>query len=492
MPSLADYLSAHGAATSKGGQDTVPALINPKEAALLKAMGGSGRPDPATGMLHFEGGDDGGWGTDNSSGGAEGLGGGSGFSDTGAFGGGNNPNSGWMGDVTSWASENLGFDPATNSYNFGGGATGGGGSGLSSEQSIATLGYDINNPTATGPGGRSATADEISAAIAAAQANPQDNQFDENSIGIGTSGAGPSSLGATSQNQSYTDALSAAGTTGLDGPNEMSDLAGWAAREGLTHEVGTGRNTLGQDFAQWQQENPTLASMLGIGLTFANPWAGLAYNAAGALAGGRGTSFGLGTLGGLAYGTPGAVAGNYLGSLAEGRGNLGSMFSGLAGYGLGASGNSLGQAGYQAAGPLGGALGNYAQGYGLGQVSNALNGLDFSQGSSNPGEATGSSEGTADSYGGTSYAGDYGTANATASNPSSGYSLASYLSGNQSPASTSGYLPTSFQNVTPQQAAISQTATNSAVPISIASRQSDYGPQASLASILSQGNYSAS
>jgi hypothetical protein len=51
---LADLLSRHGAMTSKGGQDTVPALINPREAMMLKMMGGSGRVDPQTGMLHFD------------------------------------------------------------------------------------------------------------------------------------------------------------------------------------------------------------------------------------------------------------------------------------------------------------------------------------------------------------------------------------------------------------------------------------------------------
>ena len=63
---LAALLSRHGAMTSKGGQDTVPALINPHEAMMLKMMGGSGRVDPQTGMLHFD--DDGGdSGNDNGS-----------------------------------------------------------------------------------------------------------------------------------------------------------------------------------------------------------------------------------------------------------------------------------------------------------------------------------------------------------------------------------------------------------------------------------------
>lgn len=39
---------------SKNSPDTVLAHITPKEASLLKAMGGSGRRDKRTGLLHFE------------------------------------------------------------------------------------------------------------------------------------------------------------------------------------------------------------------------------------------------------------------------------------------------------------------------------------------------------------------------------------------------------------------------------------------------------
>ena len=39
-------------------KDTVLAAITPKEAALLKARGGSGKVDPVTGVKHFEENDD--------------------------------------------------------------------------------------------------------------------------------------------------------------------------------------------------------------------------------------------------------------------------------------------------------------------------------------------------------------------------------------------------------------------------------------------------
>ena len=67
-----------GAANSKN--DTVLAHITPKEAAILKLLGGSGRRDPKTGALHFEDDTDGseaGWGgEDNSRDAGESYGGG--------------------------------------------------------------------------------------------------------------------------------------------------------------------------------------------------------------------------------------------------------------------------------------------------------------------------------------------------------------------------------------------------------------------------------
>lgn len=66
MNRLANLIRAAGERNSRGGQDTILAHINPQEAALLKLLGGSGRPDPETGAIHFDDGEsssgmDGGW-----------------------------------------------------------------------------------------------------------------------------------------------------------------------------------------------------------------------------------------------------------------------------------------------------------------------------------------------------------------------------------------------------------------------------------------------
>ena len=71
---LDDYIASQGS-----GKDTMVAHLNPKEAMLLKMMGGSGRINPRTGMLEFDEGEGGGdfgstgdafgWGGDVSPGG---------------------------------------------------------------------------------------------------------------------------------------------------------------------------------------------------------------------------------------------------------------------------------------------------------------------------------------------------------------------------------------------------------------------------------------
>jgi hypothetical protein len=60
MKRLSDLLSVRdaGQLASRGGQDSITLHINPREAAtvipLLKAMGGSGRPNPFTGGINFD------------------------------------------------------------------------------------------------------------------------------------------------------------------------------------------------------------------------------------------------------------------------------------------------------------------------------------------------------------------------------------------------------------------------------------------------------
>ena len=54
LPAVAALLQKKGR-----GKDTILAHITPKEAALLRERGGRGSKNPDTGLLEFEGGDEG-------------------------------------------------------------------------------------------------------------------------------------------------------------------------------------------------------------------------------------------------------------------------------------------------------------------------------------------------------------------------------------------------------------------------------------------------
>ncbi|WP_431855309.1 hypothetical protein [Azospirillum sp.] len=62
MRAFAQILQALGQQNSMGGQDTILAHINPQEYRMLLEAGGSGRPDPVTGLPHFDDGGEGGEG----------------------------------------------------------------------------------------------------------------------------------------------------------------------------------------------------------------------------------------------------------------------------------------------------------------------------------------------------------------------------------------------------------------------------------------------
>lgn len=64
LAQMASTLQSIGAA---GSNDSVLAHITPREAAMLKARGGSGKRDPNTGLPHFDDGSDSGDSVDNSS-----------------------------------------------------------------------------------------------------------------------------------------------------------------------------------------------------------------------------------------------------------------------------------------------------------------------------------------------------------------------------------------------------------------------------------------
>ncbi|QCG94969.1 hypothetical protein E6C67_14135 [Azospirillum sp. TSA2s] len=129
LRTLAQLFQQLGAQNSKGGQDTILAHINPQEYQMLLQQGGSGRPDPMTGLPHFDdaGGDSG--GGDGDGGGGPGDGGGAGSDGSGGgerggddAGGGGGPGGGFGGG------ERGGDDPGGDSGPGSGmGATEGGG-----------------------------------------------------------------------------------------------------------------------------------------------------------------------------------------------------------------------------------------------------------------------------------------------------------------------------------------------------------------------------
>jgi len=153
LSDLATILQSVGAQNSHDGMDTVLAHITPTEAAILHAMGGSGRPDPVTGALHFDVGGDG-VSSDNGYGGVNGgerdtPGSGS---STGAYGGGNLGSNdaygfdSFLADPVGWAKDQLSVN-AANPGALGmmaGFATGGllGGVGMAAMSSAAQMAGD--------------------------------------------------------------------------------------------------------------------------------------------------------------------------------------------------------------------------------------------------------------------------------------------------------------------------------------------------------------
>lgn len=169
LRTLAQLFQAVGAQNSRDGQDTILAHINPQEYQMLLQQGGSGRPDPMTGLPHFDrDSDSGGDGSDGGGGRSGGDSGGSSDADGGGSGsgggyGGGGPNSngaGPMGGENAATGENssstAGRDAAYGGGWGGDGAVGGGDVGVSrtstslSPSDLSALGlsgYQFGNPT---------------------------------------------------------------------------------------------------------------------------------------------------------------------------------------------------------------------------------------------------------------------------------------------------------------------------------------------------------
>jgi hypothetical protein len=113
-------------------EDKLIAQINPREAAILKRLGGSGKINPATGLMSFDEGGEGGSGNDSGNEAGGGWGGGWGGSELGASGG-------EMGGAN-WSGEAPGGDPT------GGDPTGGGPTdGSQNESYLDEYGRDVRD-----------------------------------------------------------------------------------------------------------------------------------------------------------------------------------------------------------------------------------------------------------------------------------------------------------------------------------------------------------
>jgi hypothetical protein len=126
------------------GTDSMIAHINPREAALLKAHGGSGRTNPKTGIREFDdGGFGGGGGGDGGDGGGDGFGGG----DYGGYGGGGyGDGSDGYGDFGGNGSVDYGVDP-TAGGDFGGESTSNEGIGGDGDANYSLEGYSYGDPS---------------------------------------------------------------------------------------------------------------------------------------------------------------------------------------------------------------------------------------------------------------------------------------------------------------------------------------------------------
>jgi hypothetical protein len=389
MNKLASILRAVGSANSKGGQDTELAHVNPAEKRLLALLGGSGRRDEDTGLLHFDddnGDGGGGYGGDNGSGGVSGFGdesgsgtaadnsvdggmGGPGGADTG-FG-----SSGFDTEDAAYAAsvQNALDNPTQEGFGTDEGlgasesATPGQGLGTwdfswglspadqathnaNVNQSISnTLGYDIGQNFG-GPGGMAdmlglneqAKADARAAALANEQGR-QNMDIDEQNIGYsrGANFAAPGAnqYGFTQDQVSKANAdYNAMGWQGqLSGnPWGYTDLGG---------KDQTNWGAIGSDVANVVNNPITagIATAAGVGPAYGLVSAGLnaargnygpAVNQLGNMLG-PGYGVGLSALNSLASGTPGnflgGVATNALNSYAPGLGNI-AQATGLTGY----------------------------------------------------------------------------------------------------------------------------------------------------------------
>jgi len=445
MASLADHLSARqiGQANSRGGQDSITLHVNPREAKrvvpILLSMGGSGRHDPDTDGWHFDDENGDGGTSENASGS---------YSESDM----SSANASAQSEVDAAASEWGGIQG--DGWSFGGPGAWGGFDTSEALQSSYSSGI--------GPDGKAYEG------------------FLDGPLGIGRTTI-------TQDIQDQQDAIAAANfvgpTTKGASPGQLADFAFAANPNFIT---GT---------QQFMANHPTLVSTINGLVGLANPFAGMALNTASGFASGRGGQT-LGGLAGSVFGGPAyGLAGSLLGSLADGKSGAQVGQAALA-SGLSAGFNSLtqgglGRAGFDALGQLGGQYGSQFQGMGAGALANGITS------SLNTGyDGSGSTGG--DSGGGSYDDATVGSSNTGAGPSGNAYgpsaNQTAYTQGRAAPSapSLSGYLPTSFQQTPAAYVPTEISSSGAAVPISIASRNSDYAPPIRLSELLRQGDSSAS
>lgn len=285
------------------GGDTLLAHINPKEATLLKAYGGSGTRNPKTGLLQFDGGGDSGYGGDSGPGYAYSGPGAPGYTTpgSGSDSGGGYGYDGYSGDTGGYS---PGYSaPGSYSYNFAGDPYG--------HSSQSYTGQNYASTAGDGMIGTDAVADSM--------------------YGPGFSSGEPASF-APGPEMAFDQMAGFGGMTGESNSNYGGDTntssPGWAAGDDAFTRVM--RNPFARfALAALAKSNPAVAtamqaySMYGLGDAVAKGKGGEAF--------GKGMANTVGsTLGGAAgfnmAGPFGAVAGSYLGGkgMSQAMGNAGN------------------------------------------------------------------------------------------------------------------------------------------------------------------------
>jgi hypothetical protein len=404
---IANHIRNVGQRNSRGGQDVHLAHINDREVALLKLLGGSGRTDPETGVLHF----------DDSSSSGDGTSGGSTSDSDNGYGGSSQGDNG-QGDGQNSTSQGSGYAGTTNSANYGYSAdTGwsysapgqtnesyGWGQGEGPTMSMADVADMLGlGGVNAGPAGQG-----VNGLASATTAQHEDIAPDENSV----YGYGPSAFSTGTAAQAGNSVAS--NNAGPGGRGDTFDAVtnayessptAWNAENNFGGGVSGYSQSVLDNMRSWVEQNPGLAATINTALGFVNPGLGLFGNLATGMLSGRGDQSVLSALGGYFGGPVGRAAGSLAGDVMDGRSAQQTLADALSqglGYGLGNAGVSLGKSGYDVAGIPGAVLGELGQGYATGAagqgLASALGSAPSADGSSQPGgEGGGSSDSHAES-----------------------------------------------------------------------------------------------